>query len=323
MPILRATKPMTTPSFRALIRPLAFLSLTCLLASGADAPPALAKKPRPAHPNGPEAAAADVAMSNTNGPSRLDGMAKHIGLVPSRAWAPPKGATPLGERPESAVIRAIMPSAAAMRSTPSFAATRSTAVSAIELRASMIVGHGSLSWLIVRDLAARLPVMVLPRWLKSRTEPVAISDIVSALVGALDLEVAGSACFDVPGPDVLSGRDILLRTAAALGLASPLIVEVPFLSPRLSSHWVRLVTRADWSVAREIVIGLKTDLLASDASYWSRIGHRDLLMLRRCRPILNWKTRLTQVGKRIDTPAIDPHFKVNECSVHVASACAK
>ena len=106
---------------------------------------------------------------------------------------------------------------------------------------------------------------------------VAIADVVTALVGALDLEVAGSACFDVPGPEVLSGRDILLRTAAALGLASPLIVEVPFLSPRLSSHWVRFVTRADWAVAREIVIGLKTDLLASDASYWSRIGHRDLL----------------------------------------------
>lgn len=157
---------------------------------------------------------------------------------------------------------------------------RAGTVSTIELRASMIVGHGSLSWTIVRDLAARLPVMVLPRWLKSRTQPIGIDDIVVALVRAADLDVAGSEWFDVPGPEILSGRDILEQTAAVLGVGPPWIIEVPFLSPRLSSHWVRLVTRADWSVAREVVLGLKHDLIARDDRFWRLVRHTTLLSFR-------------------------------------------
>ncbi len=98
---------------------------------------------------------------------------------------------------------------------------RAGPVTTIELRASMIVGHGSLSWLIVRDLAARLPVMVLPQWLKSRTEPVAIDDVVVALVRALDLPSATSASFDLPGPAALSGKEILEETARVMGLPAP------------------------------------------------------------------------------------------------------
>jgi len=154
---------------------------------------------------------------------------------------------------------------------------RSGGVSTIELRASMIIGHGSLSWLIVRDLAARLPLMVLPRWLKSRTEPVAIDDIVAALLGALDAQVEHSAWFGVPGPDILSGREILERTADARCARRPLMIQVPLLSPQLSSHWVRFVTRADWSVAREVVVGLTEDLLSPDANFWRLIGHTELL----------------------------------------------
>ncbi|HVZ88679.1 MAG TPA: NAD(P)H-binding protein [Polyangia bacterium] len=150
---------------------------------------------------------------------------------------------------------------------------RSGRVPTIELRASMIIGHGSLSWLIVRDLVARLPVMVLPSWLHSRTEPVAIDDVVAALVAAVDLPETASASFDLPGPDVLSGRQILEETARQMHLAPPLAIEVPVLTPRLSSHWVRFVTRADWSVAREVVVGLTHDLLARDDRFWRQIGH--------------------------------------------------
>ncbi|HXH37053.1 MAG TPA: NAD(P)H-binding protein, partial [Thermoanaerobaculia bacterium] len=109
---------------------------------------------------------------------------------------------------------------------------RSAAVPVLELRASMIVGPGSLSYVIVRDLAVRLPFMILPRWLDSRTEPVAIDDVLIALVRALAIPLAGPAAFDLPGPEVLSGREILLRTAAALGLRRPLFVRVPVLTPR-------------------------------------------------------------------------------------------
>lgn len=153
------------------------------------------------------------------------------------------------------------------------AALRAGSVPALELRASMIVGHGSLSWLIVRDLAARLPVMVLPRWLRSRTEPVGIDDVAIALVRALDLPLRGSAWFDLPGPEVLSGREILEETARLLGLPRPRAIAMPLLSPRLSSLWVRFVTRARWSVAQEVVVGLTEDLLARDDRFWHLIDH--------------------------------------------------
>lgn len=152
-------------------------------------------------------------------------------------------------------------------------ALRAGPVKALELRASMIVGNGSLSWLIVRDLAARLPVMVLPMWLRSRTQPVAIEDVVLALVRALDLPLEASAWYDIPGPVTLSGREILEETARVMGLKRPRMVEVPLLSPRLSSLWVRFVTRAKWSVAREVVVGLTDDLLAHDDGFWRLVGH--------------------------------------------------
>ena len=155
---------------------------------------------------------------------------------------------------------------------------RNGPVPTVELRASMIIGHGSLSWLIVRDLAARLPVMVLPSWLRSRSEPVAIADVLTALVAATDAPmVARNASFDLPGPDVLSGHEILDETARQMKLRRPLAIEVPLLSPRLSSHWVRLVTRAKWTVAREVVMGLTHDLVSRDAAYWRLIGHDERL----------------------------------------------
>ena len=154
---------------------------------------------------------------------------------------------------------------------------RASPVKTIELRASMIVGHGSLSWLIVRDLAARLPVMVLPQWLKSRTQPVAIGDVVVALVRALELPLAASASFDIPGPLALSGKEILEETARVMGLRHPRMIEVPLLTPRLSSLWVRFVTRAKWSVAREVVVGLVDDLLARDDQFWRLIEHPNRL----------------------------------------------
>ena len=156
-------------------------------------------------------------------------------------------------------------------------ALRAGPVRALELRASMIVGHGSLSWLIVRDLAARLPVMVLPSWLKSRTQPVAIDDVAIALVRALDLPLAASAWFDIPGPVTLSGKEILEETAQVLSLPHPRMIELPLLSPRLSSLWVRFVTRADCTDAREVVVGLAEDLLARDDRFWTLIGHSQRL----------------------------------------------
>ncbi len=86
---------------------------------------------------------------------------------------------------------------------------RASAVPTLELRASMIVGNGSASWQIVRDLAARLPFMVLPRWLESKTCPIALADVIAALRDAREVPLAGSTWFDIPGPDVLRARELL------------------------------------------------------------------------------------------------------------------
>jgi uncharacterized protein YbjT (DUF2867 family) len=149
---------------------------------------------------------------------------------------------------------------------------RSGSVPAIELRASMIVGHGSASWQIVRDLAMRLPAMILPAWTSSKTCPIALDDAVVALVRALRVPLAKSEWFDIPGPDVVSGRDIFLTIAALHGRRVPSI-PVPFLSVSLSSWWLKLVTHADFSLARELVLGFKGDLLPRDARYWAEIDY--------------------------------------------------
>lgn len=153
---------------------------------------------------------------------------------------------------------------------------RAGPVPTVELRASMIIGSGGASWQIVRDLAMRLPAMVLPRWLESQTQPVALDDVVVALVAAATVPVGGSTWFDLPGPERLSGRQILERIAALRGRGIP-AVQVPLLTPRLSALWLKLVTRADFSLARELVLGLGQDLVSDDARYWQQIGHTDLV----------------------------------------------
>lgn len=154
---------------------------------------------------------------------------------------------------------------------------RAGAVPTLELRASMIIGRESLSWIIVRDLAARLPAMLLPRWLRARTQPVAVDDVVTALLRGIQVPLEKSAWYDIPGPNTLTGRAILERTADALGLRPPFIIEVPVLTPRLSSHWVHLVSSAKWEVAREVVLGLGNDIVADSSEYWSLIDHRKLI----------------------------------------------
>ncbi|MFB6345383.1 MAG: NAD(P)H-binding protein [bacterium] len=151
---------------------------------------------------------------------------------------------------------------------------RSGTYSVIELRAAMILGQGSASWQIVRDLAARLPIMILPSWTQSRSQPVFVDDVVEALVGAIELEGVDSEWFDIPGPDVLTVEEILRRTARKLG-NNPYQLRVPLLTPKLSSYWLRFVTRSNLYLARELVEGLKTDLLAEDDRYWDLIGYEN------------------------------------------------
>jgi uncharacterized protein YbjT (DUF2867 family) len=144
---------------------------------------------------------------------------------------------------------------------------RAGRVPAFELRAAMIVGHGSASWQIVRDLAVRLPAMILPRWLQNHSWPVDIADVVFALLRSLDLPEDSAGWYDVPGPERLSHRQMLERVASHLG-NRPVMFGVPVLTPRLSSYWIAVVTRADLKMAQELVEGLRTDLDPTGTVLW-------------------------------------------------------
>ncbi len=150
---------------------------------------------------------------------------------------------------------------------------RGGSVPAIELRAGMIIGAGGQSWQMVRDLSARLPFMILPRWLQNRSQPIAVADVVFALVRSLELAPDVSGVFDLPGPETLTGEELLKRIAALLG-RRPYTLRVPLLTPRLSSYWLKLITRADFGIAQELVAGLTSDLVAQNELFWSLTPER-------------------------------------------------
>lgn len=151
---------------------------------------------------------------------------------------------------------------------------RAGRVPTIELQATMVIGSGSESFRMVRDLSARLPGMLLPKWLRSRTQPIGIADVVHAIVVALRMEGSESRAYPLPGPEILTAREIIERTASLLG-RRPYTIEVPLVTPWLSTHWIRLVTRSDPRVAAELVEGLRSDILAPDDGFWELVpGHR-------------------------------------------------
>ena len=153
---------------------------------------------------------------------------------------------------------------------------RAGTVPTIELRAGMIIGEGSESWKICRDLAVRLPFMLLPRWLRSRSQPVAIDDVITALLATLERPISQSELFDLPGPEVLSAEEILVRAAGLRGL-KPRTIALPIITPRLSSYWLKLISGADYMVAKQLVHGLVHDLLPSERSFWDELPNHSRL----------------------------------------------
>lgn len=139
------------------------------------------------------------------------------------------------------------------------------------LRAAMVVGSGSAALETIVALVDRLPVMVTPRWVSVRTQPVALDDVVRALVAVGGHEPAFGEGYDVGGPDVMTYREMIQRIAR-LRRRRPLLIEVPVLTPRLSSLWLHLVTPVNASVARPLVEGLKTETVARESRIWEVVG---------------------------------------------------
>jgi uncharacterized protein YbjT (DUF2867 family) len=130
----------------------------------------------------------------------------------------------------------------------------------VYVRAAMIIGPGSASFEMLRHLAGRLPVMITPRWLDTRTQPVSVQDVVRALADLAEADTA-PAEVQLGGAEVLTYREMITRTAAILGRRRPLIVKLPVLTPRLSSYWVALVTPVEVGLVRPLVDGLKEEMV--------------------------------------------------------------
>ncbi|MFJ4877599.1 SDR family oxidoreductase [Streptomyces sp. NPDC088745] len=132
------------------------------------------------------------------------------------------------------------------------------------LRAAVIIGSGSASFEMLRYLTERLPLMVTPSWVRTRIQPIAVRDVLRFLVGCAELPADVSRTFDVGGPDILTYRDMMQRYARVAGLPKRLILPVPLLTPRLSSHWVGLITPVPAALARPLSESLRYEVVCSE-----------------------------------------------------------
>jgi uncharacterized protein YbjT (DUF2867 family) len=128
----------------------------------------------------------------------------------------------------------------------------------------MVIGNGSASFEMLRHLVRRLPAMICPRWIDTRTQPIAIADVVGALAATAELDAVPDE-IQLGGADVLTYREMMQRAATLLGRRPPRIVKVPILSPRLSSYWVQLMTPVGAGLVRPLVDGLRSEMVVEHA----------------------------------------------------------
>jgi uncharacterized protein YbjT (DUF2867 family) len=155
---------------------------------------------------------------------------------------------------------------------------RAGPVPVTEVRAGMIVGPGSAAFEVIRDLVNHLPVMLTPRWVYSRSAPIALEDLLEYLVRLPALAETAGRVYDVGGPEVLTYADLMRQYGAIVG-RRPLILPVPVLTPTLSSYWLKLVTAVPANVARALIGGLTQDVVPDDSEA-RRLAPRRLLTFR-------------------------------------------
>lgn len=137
-------------------------------------------------------------------------------------------------------------------------------VPATVLRAAVILGSGSASFEIIRSLVERLPMMITPRWVHTRCQPIAISNVLGYLAGCLENPATKGLTLDIGGPDVLTYGDLFRTYAEAADIRPPFIIPVPLLSPGLSAHWVNLITPVPAHLIRPLIEGLKNEVVCHD-----------------------------------------------------------
>ena len=132
------------------------------------------------------------------------------------------------------------------------------------LRAAIVVGAGGISWEMTRQLIKNLPGMVVPKWASTRTQPIALDDVVRYLAGVIGREEAYGRAFEIGGPDQLSYVDMLQQAAEVINGHRVPIVTVPVLTPRLSSYWISFVTNVDATTGRNLIDSMGTEVIVTD-----------------------------------------------------------
>jgi len=134
-----------------------------------------------------------------------------------------------------------------------------------EVRAGIIVGAGSAAFEVMRDLVFHLPAMITPRWVRAKSPPIALDNLLEYLVQLPDIDEAAGQIYDAAGPETLTYEDMMRVLADVAGKRQPVIIPVPVLSPKLSSYWLRFVTSVPTNIAKALIGGLKHDFTADTA----------------------------------------------------------
>ncbi|HSN70187.1 MAG TPA: DUF2867 domain-containing protein [Steroidobacteraceae bacterium] len=142
-------------------------------------------------------------------------------------------------------------------------ALREGPIQVIELQAAMIVGPGSAAFEVIRDLVNHLPLMVTPRWVRRRSTPIALENVLTYTIAAADLQFEGHRTLEIAGPDVLTYQEIMNVYGEFVG-KKPIVIPVPVLTPKLSSYWLYLVTSVPATTAMSLVEGLSHDYIGDD-----------------------------------------------------------
>lgn len=166
------------------------------------------------------------------------------------------------------------------------------------LRAAMIIGSGSTSFEIVRYLVDRLPVMMIPKWLETPSQPIAIRNVLHYLVGCLECPATTGQTYDIGGPYVVNYRQLMELYAEEAGLPKRHLISIPFLTTRLSSYWIHFVTPVPASMARVLAEGLRNPVICQD------LRIRELLP----QELLDCRTAIRLALQRIEEDAVKTHW---------------
>jgi uncharacterized protein YbjT (DUF2867 family) len=186
------------------------------------------------------------------------------------------------------------------------------------IKAGIIVGSGSSSFEIIRDLVEKLPVMVTPRWLNTKCQPVAIRNVIEFLTGVLLKNETYNQSFDIGGPDVLTYKEMLLQFAAVRGLKR-YIGTVPVMTPRLSSYWLYFVTSTSYKLAVNLVNSMKIEVVANDNRLEKMLGitpmsYKDAVQLafqkiEQNDVVSSWKDSLDHINVPVNGCYLDRRIK--------------